>query len=65
MLQGNAGAEELPAGVAANILSIVQRELAQSGAADKTELEGPQKMLGKTSEKIRIRSFRTTSRIPA
>jgi len=37
--------------VAANMLSIVQRELAQGPAADKAELERLEKLLGRVSEK--------------
>ncbi|RLA38771.1 MAG: hypothetical protein DRQ64_08260 [Gammaproteobacteria bacterium] len=36
--------------VAANMLAIVQRELAQGGAADKAELEGLQNLLGRKSD---------------
>lgn len=36
--------------VAANMLSIVQRELAQGGAADKAEQEGLESLLGRQSD---------------
>ncbi|PCJ36577.1 MAG: hypothetical protein COA75_07285 [Cellvibrionales bacterium] len=44
--------------VAANILSIVQRELAQGEGADSTELQGLQKLLGREGE-----GFDTSSRL--
>lgn len=37
--------------VAANMLSIVQRELAQGGAVDAAELDGLQQLLGRQSDK--------------
>ena len=37
--------------VAANMLSIVQRELAQGGAADNAEQEGLESLLGRQSDK--------------
>ena len=44
--------------VAANILSIVQRELALGNAADSTELQSLQKLLGREGE-----GFDTSSRL--
>jgi hypothetical protein len=45
------GASVYKCRVAANMLSIVQRELAQGPAADKAELEGLQTLLARASDK--------------
>lgn len=46
-----AGASVYKCRVAANMLSIVQRELAQGPAADKAELQGLQELLARDSDK--------------